>query len=126
MTSSTNIPCHSWEGATTFSDISTFVSSSTAQPALYLETLGIFSSCTEIAWRWVSINGTGNEQELVRGIDVFEVDSQGQVSATYAEFNSGAWLLDLGLPECSTSTTATTTTTSTPSSTSTTATATTS
>ena len=45
-----------------------------------------------------------------------------QVSATDAEFNSGAWLLDLGLPECSTSTTATATTTSTPTSTSTTAT----
>jgi hypothetical protein len=100
MTTSTNIPCHLQEGSVTFSSVSTFISSSTAQPPLYLQTLDIFSSCNKVAWRWISINGTGDNVEKVKGIDVFNINSKGQVSATYAEFNSGAWLADLGYPEC--------------------------
>lgn len=80
--------------------MSSFITSSTAQPALILTTLDIFSSCSKIAWRWVSSSGAGNDAEKVKGIDVFEVNSKGKVSATYAEFNSGAFLKDIGSPEC--------------------------
>jgi len=94
-------PDGSLEGTTTFTSRSTFISSSSQQPPLYLQTLDILNSCNKIAWRWISINGTGNNQEKVKGIDVFNINSKGQIQATFAEFNSGAWLLDLGNPQCS-------------------------
>jgi hypothetical protein len=87
----------------TFATRSAFISGSGSQPPLYLSTLDIFNSCNKIGWRWISINGTGNNAEKVKGIDVFNINEQGQIESTYAEFNSGAWLRDLGYPECTSS-----------------------
>jgi hypothetical protein len=92
------------EGSVTFTSRSAFIAGSGSQPPLYLETLDILNSCNKIGWRWVSINGTGNNNEKVKGIDVFEINKKGKIKATYAEFNSGAWLADLGNPECASKT----------------------
>jgi len=89
------------EGSVTFSSRAAFIAGSGSQPPLYLQTLDVFNSCNKIGWRWISINGTGNDKEKVKGIDVFEISRKGKIRATFAEFNSGAWLLDLGNPECS-------------------------
>ena len=94
------------EGSVTFASKSAFIAGSGAQPPLYLQTLDTFNSCRKIGWRWISISGTGNDNEKVKGIDVFEISEKGQIKATYAEFNSGAWLADLGYPECASKTTA--------------------
>lgn len=82
----------------TFANKAAFISSSSAQPPLYVKTLDIFYSCNAISWRWITTSGTGNNKEAVKGIDNFYVNSQGQIQSTYAEFNSGAWLADLGCP----------------------------
>jgi hypothetical protein len=66
-----------------------------------VSTLDTFSSCNKIAWRWITVSGAGNDAEKVKGIDVFEINQNGQIKATYAEFNSGAFLKDIGNPECS-------------------------
>jgi len=88
------------EGSVTFPSRAAFIAGSGAQPPLYLQTLDIFNSCNKIGWRWISISGTGNDDEKVKGIDVFEINNKGKIKSTYAEFNSGAWLADLGYPEC--------------------------
>lgn len=84
----------------TFANRAEFVAGSSSQPPLILETLDVFSSCNAISWRWVSVSGAGNDQMKVKGIDNFYINSQGQIKSVYAEFNSGAWLADLGYPEC--------------------------
>lgn len=82
----------------TFSSKQAFITGSGSQPPLVLQTLDQFNSCNAISWRWISVTGTGNNVEKVKGIDNFYINSQGQIKTTYAEFNSGAWLADLGLP----------------------------
>ena len=85
----------------TFANKADFISSSSAQPPLVLQTLDTFWSCRAISWRWISVSGTGDDSEKVKGIDNFYINSKGQIKSVYAEFNSGAWLADLGYPECS-------------------------
>lgn len=91
------------EGSVTFSNKQDFITASSAQPPLILQTLDIFSSCNAISWRWISTQGAGDDQTPVKGIDNFYINSRGQIEAVYAEFNSGAWLADLGDPQCSAS-----------------------
>lgn len=88
------------EGSITFDNKAAFIASSGTQPALNLATIDMFHTCDKIVWRWASTGGTGDDSESVKGIDVFEVNNLGQINSIYAEFNSGAWLKDLGYPEC--------------------------
>jgi len=88
------------EGSVTFASRDAFISGSSSQPPLVLQSLDIFWSCSAISWRWISVSGTGDDSIKVKGIDNFYINPQGQIKTTYAEFNSGAWLADLGYPEC--------------------------
>src|SRR5437764_10972494 len=88
------------EGSVTFSSRDAFIVASGAQPPLFLQTLDIFHNCHKIAWRWISISGAGDDEEKVKGIDVFEISHKGKIKSIFAEFNSGAFLVDLGKPEC--------------------------
>ena len=87
----------------TFSSKAAFISSSSQQPPLILKSLDFFWSCKAISWRWISQSGTGDDDIPVKGIDNFYINSQGQIESVYAEFNSGAWLADLGNPQCTAS-----------------------
>jgi len=57
-------------------------------------------SCTNIAWRWLAY--PGNEQYEVKGINIiYAVQGTGsahgwQIGTNFAEFNSAAWVLDIG------------------------------
>ncbi|KAK5082594.1 hypothetical protein LTR70_008322 [Exophiala xenobiotica] len=78
-----------------------FIAGQAQTPAIpQVATLGYFYSCNQIAWRW---NGTGigrNTYE-VKGIITFDVNvASSQVDAVYSEFNSAAWLANIGNPEC--------------------------
>jgi hypothetical protein len=84
----------------TFANKQDFINSSSQQPPLILQSLDYFWSCNAISWRWISQKGAGNDQTPVKGIDNFYINSKGQIQRVYAEFNSGAWLADLGYPEC--------------------------
>ncbi|EXJ95636.1 hypothetical protein A1O1_00758 [Capronia coronata CBS 617.96] len=86
--------------AVTFPNKAAFIAGQGAQPPIpTVTTLDIFYTCNKIAWRWVG-RGIGSGQYEVKGIDTFTVTSSGQISEVYAEFNSGAWLADIGYPEC--------------------------
>lgn len=86
------------QGSVTFASKAAFIAGSGSQPPLYLSTLDQFNSCNKISWRWISDSGTGDNKERVKGIDNFYISQNGQIESTYAEFNSGAWLADLGAP----------------------------
>ena len=87
----------------TFASKADFINGSSQQPPLVLQSLDYFWSCNAISWRWISQSGTGDDSIPVKGIDNFYINSRGQIQSVYAEFNSGAWLADLGNPECSAS-----------------------
>ncbi|KAJ4509053.1 hypothetical protein HRR81_007311 [Exophiala dermatitidis] len=85
----------------TFPSKAAFLAGQGAQPPIpTVTTLDIFYTCNKIAWRWVG-KGIGSGQYEVKGIDTFTITPSGQISEVYAEFNSGAWLADIGNPQCS-------------------------
>jgi hypothetical protein len=90
-------------GGVTFDNKQDFIEGSGAQPPLILDSLDYFWSCHAISWRWVSVKGAGSDVTPVKGIDNFSINSKGQIQSVYAEFNNGAWLANLGYPECSSS-----------------------
>jgi hypothetical protein len=49
-----------------------FISSSSKQPPLYLETRDWFNSCTQVAWLWISVSGNSNNAEKVR-VSMFSI-----------------------------------------------------
>ncbi|KAL6244810.1 hypothetical protein RBB50_008338 [Rhinocladiella similis] len=86
--------------AVTFPNKEAFIVGQGSQPPIpVLKTLDIFFTCTKIAWRWVA-QGIGSGQYEVKGIDTFTITPGGQISEAYAEFNSGAWLADIGNRQC--------------------------
>ncbi|KAK5953646.1 hypothetical protein OHC33_005590 [Knufia fluminis] len=78
-----------------------FIAGQAQTPAIpQLATLGYFYDCDQIAWRW---NGSsiGSNKYEVKGIITMDVDvTTSKINAVYSEFNSGAWLADIGNPEC--------------------------
>jgi hypothetical protein len=49
----------------------------------------------------VTVKGAGNDADEVKGVDTFYTDGCGHICQIFAEFNSAAWLYNLGDPECS-------------------------
>ena len=78
-----------------------FIAGQAQTPAIpELATLGYFYNCNQIAWRW---NGSsiGSNKYWVKGIITFDVNATTtQIDAVYSEFNTAAWLADIGNPEC--------------------------
>jgi hypothetical protein len=97
---SINFIVHIPLGQPTFTSKAEFISGSGSQPPLILKTLDIFHDCNRISWRWVSVQGAGNDADEVKGINNFYINKQNKIETTYVEFNSAAWLYNLGQPEC--------------------------
>ena len=74
----------SQEGSVTFASRQDFITGSTSQPPLILQSLDQFNGCKAISWRWVSVSGTGDDSTPVKGIDNFYVNWKGQVTNVYA------------------------------------------
>lgn len=78
-----------------------FIAGQAQTPAIpVLQTLGSFYTCNQIAWRW---NGSsiGSNKYWVKGIITMDVNAAtNQIDAVYSEFNTAAWLADIGNPEC--------------------------
>jgi len=70
-------------------------------PIPVLKTYSIFYNCDRIAWRWVG-SSIGSNMSEVNGIITMNITSAGQIAVVYSEFNTGAWLADIGYPECNT------------------------
>ena len=103
-------------GAATFDGRAAFIAGQSSQPPITFNTLKIWYNCDTVILRWMTPNpGTiTTAQEEVTGIIVIEVKANERrdgsaaqnpwlIETVYSEFNSGAWLYDLGIfvPTCS-------------------------
>ncbi|KAG9948126.1 hypothetical protein KCU85_g5181, partial [Aureobasidium melanogenum] len=97
-------------GSLTFTSKAEFLAGQGAQPPVPFKILNLWNTCNTVIIRWLS----AQEPLPVQGISIASVvpaiPGQGggfgvgpqkwQISAIVAEFNSGAWLGNLGYPEC--------------------------
>jgi len=89
-------------GTATFATKAAFLAGQGSQPDVPFTILNTWHTCDTVIIRWVANPGA----QQVQGFDalVVEPSSNGfqpyQIKTTYGEFNSGAWLADLGRPEC--------------------------
>ncbi|KAM0723803.1 hypothetical protein Q7P37_000793 [Cladosporium fusiforme] len=97
-------------GSATFDSREDFKAGQGAQPAIPFEQLNLWHNCNTVTLRWKSA-GPGQEPQQVTGIIVLEVVKNNKYNAAqkwliktvYSEFNSGAWLKNLGIfvpPQC--------------------------
>lgn len=98
-------------GSATFTGLTAFMAGQGGQPSIPFEILNVWHSCSTVTLRWrTSTPGTVQPEQFVTGIIVLEtVCAQGaephKIKTVYSEFNSGAWLYDLGVyvPSCNAS-----------------------
>ncbi|CZT21585.1 uncharacterized protein RCC_07449 [Ramularia collo-cygni] len=97
-------------GTATFDSLVDFQAGQGSQPNIPFEILNIWYGCSAVTLRWRSTypGGPANPQQFVTGIIVLETvcatgTEKYKIKTVYSEFNSGAWLYDLGVfvPECS-------------------------
>ncbi|KAI4731181.1 hypothetical protein E4T49_00786 [Aureobasidium sp. EXF-10728] len=96
-------------GSLTFTSKAEFLAGQGAQPPVPFKILNLWNTCNTVVIRWLSAQALP-----VQGISIASVvpaiEGQGggfgvgvqkwQISTIVAEFNSGAWLGNLGYPEC--------------------------
>jgi len=94
-------------GSLTFATKSAFLAGQGSQPNVPFTILNTWHTCDTVIIRWVS----KQTPEQVQGFDALVVEPSTnssapgpyQIKTTYGEFNSGAWLANLGRPECKSS-----------------------
>ncbi|KAI5264533.1 hypothetical protein E4T47_08742 [Aureobasidium subglaciale] len=97
-------------GPLTFSSKADFLAGQGAQPPVPFEILDLWHTCDTVILRWLSAQTPYSVQGISIASVVHAVEGQGggfgigtqkwQISRIVAEFNSGAWLGNLGYPEC--------------------------
>jgi len=97
-------------GSATFSSRHAFILGQSSQPPITFNILNVWHNCNTVIVRWFTPNpGTiTTAQEQVTGIIVLEVvpgtssSEPWLIQTVFSEFNSGAWLYDLGIftPSC--------------------------
>lgn len=93
-------------GSATFSSRKSFIAGQSGQPPIPFDILNTWHNCDTVFLRWRSPNpGTVNPEQQVTGIIAIETVPNPRSGAefpfkaetVYSEFNSGAWLYDLGV-----------------------------
>ena len=96
-------------GEATFSSRAEFISGQSAEAPIPFSILNLWHTCDTVIMRWMtSAPGTVQPEQPVTGIIVIEtvpntVDGTDQpwlMNTVYSEFNSGAWLYDVGNLTC--------------------------
>ncbi|KAG9672168.1 hypothetical protein KCU95_g17040, partial [Aureobasidium melanogenum] len=97
-------------GHLTFSSKSAFLAAQGAQPNVPFEILNLWNTCNTVIIRWLSAQTPLPVQGISVATVVPAIKGQGggfgtgekkwQIENVVAEFNSGAWLGNLGYPEC--------------------------
>jgi len=96
----------------TFTGRKAFINGQSSQPPIDFEILQLWNTCTSVHMRWrTAAPGTIENQLPVTGIIAIETKANMHkpqpiepwlIKTVYSEFNSGAWLVDLGVfvPTC--------------------------
>lgn len=97
-------------GHLTFSSKAAFLAAQGAQPNVPFEILNLWNTCNTVIIRWLSKQTPLPVQGISVATVVPAIKGQGggfgigemkwQIENVVAEFNSGAWLGNLGYPEC--------------------------
>jgi hypothetical protein len=98
-------------GTATFSSRKAFIQGQSTQAPITFNILNLWHNCDTVIIRWTTPNpGTVSPEEEVTGIIVIEAVRNPNVGSSepwliqtvFSEFNSGAWLYDLGVfvPNC--------------------------
>ena len=96
-------------GTATFSSRAAFIAGQGNQPDIPFDQLNVWYNCDTVILRWrTTLNFTTPAAEFVTGIIVLETTAAPGgaqpwlINTVYSEFNSGAWLVDLGtfVPNC--------------------------
>ncbi|CAD0100645.1 unnamed protein product [Aureobasidium mustum] len=97
-------------GSLTFTSKAEFLAGQGAQPPVPFKILNLWNTCNTVIIRWLSAQTPLPVQGISIATVVPAIEGQGggfgvgsqkwQISAIVAEFNSGAWLGNLGYPEC--------------------------
>ncbi|KAK3648400.1 hypothetical protein LTR56_007517 [Elasticomyces elasticus] len=100
-------------GHPTFDSRASFISGQGSQPNIPFEQLNVWYNCDTVILRWrTTLDFTTPAPEFVTGIIVLETtaapgntEQPWLINTVYSEFNSGAWLVDLGtfVPNCTVS-----------------------
>lgn len=98
-------------GQATFDSRSAFIAGQGNQANIPFEQLNVWYNCDTVFLRWrTTLNFTAPAPQFVTGIIVLETTANPGnatepwlINTVYSEFNSGAWLVDLGVfqPNCS-------------------------
>jgi hypothetical protein len=84
----------------TFASKQDFINGQGNEPEIpSVTTLNLWHDCNIITWRWRA-TGIGSGALEVTGINVMIINDQKQIETNYSEFDNGAWLFDLGNPQC--------------------------
>ena len=92
-------------GSPTFTSRSGFIKLQGQQPPINIRLLDVWNACNAVAVRWRSPKvGSVNPEEEVTGVLVIETSANPDTSSdepflietVFSEFNSGAWLYDIG------------------------------
>lgn len=92
-------------GEATFSSRTDFINGQSTQPPIPFTILNLWNTCSTVIMRWrSSAPGNIKPEQIVTGIVVIDTVADSDTSASqpwlmqtvYSEFNSGAWLYDLG------------------------------
>ena len=97
-------------GQATFTSRAAFMAGQGSQADIPFDILNVWHTCDTVVLRWRTTVAPG-APEFVTGIIVLETTYQKSttepylINTVYSEFNSGAWLVDLGtfVPSCSSS-----------------------
>lgn len=94
-------------GGVTFGSQTAFLYGQGAQPAIpSVVTQNIWHDCHTLTWRW---RAYFNSTDIpVTGINVMDITADKQIDVNYSEFDNGAWLYNLGNPQCQSSSCSTT------------------
>jgi hypothetical protein len=85
----------------TFASKADFLAGQGAQPPVPFKILNLWNTCDTVIIRWLGISIATVVPAIEGQGGGFGVGPQKwQISRILAEFNSGAWLGDLGYPEC--------------------------
>ncbi|KIW25013.1 uncharacterized protein PV07_10689 [Cladophialophora immunda] len=88
-------------GTPAYPSLQAFIASQAVTPPLpTVGTLSTSYTCDQIFWRW-NATGIGKDAMRVQGMILFDVDVAAvQIDTVYSEFNTAAFWVDLGNPEC--------------------------
>ncbi|KAK4506286.1 hypothetical protein PRZ48_000016 [Zasmidium cellare] len=83
-------------GTATFDSLASFKAGQGSQPPIPFEILNLWHNCDTVTIRWKSAQTPAQVTGIIV-IEAEQVNNKWMIQTVYSEFNSGAWLVNLGI-----------------------------